>query len=355
MIFNEICNNIIEIGMLEFQNEMASFSDYSLYTSYLTEATASNYNKKKNILSRAFDTIIRMFNKLAEKIQSFFNGGKSKDVDDAINNLKKTSDGKAMLSKKREFKVFKNTKKLDSETAKRLMKAKSLDEIERIMSSYRKQRNSTIKVVSIAIGSVAAISAMKYVLLLKDEIRKAIDNAETYKKLFNDSAVVEVDLEEKNYNLRRYGEYMLNKSEDRHKKATEHIKNMKKTLDIRNKEVESLYIKLDELSKKKAEAFSEVSKNQAHTITEEAKQQINIYNYIMKVSNADINNKDYRNVFTNIGDIQNMSLKEATATMNKLKKLRSNLQGNTDKMVEHAQLNAMLLSIENHIRKLQKK
>ena len=47
MFFNEICDDIIEIGMLEFYNEMATYNDYLVYESYFSEASDTDNKKKK--------------------------------------------------------------------------------------------------------------------------------------------------------------------------------------------------------------------------------------------------------------------------------------------------------------------
>ena len=361
MIFNEICNNIIETGMLEFQNEMASFSDYSLYTGYLTEATASSDNKKKNILVRAFDAIIRMFTKLGEKIQSLFSGREATAIDNAVSNLKKSNQGKNALSKKREFKVFKNTKKLDSETAERLLKAKSTDEIERIMKSYRKQRNATIKIVSVAIGAVAAISTAKYISHINSEIKDVTNRAERYKKTIA-TLTKKLDFER----------YKSSKAEEKHKKATNHIRNasniMKAQKEFLNykdtvikrqeQTISNLNANITEISndfqKKLSEALGEVSKNQAQTIKEEATQQKNFYSYVMKLSKASVKNKDFDYDIPTASDISKMGMTEVSAAMNKLKQLRTSIKNNNGKISTYTQMGDTMKLLEERIKALRK-
>ena len=342
MIFNEICNNIIETGMLEFQNEMASFSDYSLYTSYLIEATASNDNKKKNILVRAFDAIIRMFTKLGEKIQSLFSGREATAIDNAVSNLKKLNQGKNALSQKREFKVFKNTKKLDNETAERLLRAKSTDEIERIMKSYRKQRNATIKIVSVAIGTVAAISTAKYISHIRNEIKDVTNRTERYKK-----SIVTLT------NKLDFERYKSSKAEEKHKKATNHIRNSSNTMKaqkellnykdtvIKRQEqtISNLNANITEITndfqKKLSEALSEVSKNQAQTI-------------------KGVKNQDFNYDIPTANDISKMGMKEATAAMNKLRQIRTSIKNNNGKLSTYKQMGNTMRLLEERIKALRK-
>ena len=353
------CDYIIEIGMLEFQNEMASFSDYSLCTGYLTEATTSSDNKKKNILVRAFDSIIRMFTKLGEKIQSLFSGREATAIDNAVNNLKNLNQGKNVLSQKREFKVFKKTKKLDSETAERLLRAKSTDEIERIMKSYRKQRNATIKIVSVAIGAVAAISTAKYISHINSEIKDLTDRTERYKKSIVTFA-----------NKLEAERYKTSKAEEKHRKATNHIRTTSKTIKaqkelinykdtvIKRQEqtINNLNNNITEITnnfqKKLSEALSEVSKNQAQTIKEEATQQKNFYSYIMKLSKASVKNKDFNYDSPTANDISKMGMKEATAAMNKLRQLRMSIKNNNGKLSTYKQMSNTMRLLEERIRVL---
>ena len=339
MIFNEICNNIIEIGVLEVQNEMASFIDYSNYMSYICESTNTTDNNKKNIIKRAFDAIKRMIDKLIEKIQSLFKGNNTSSIDKAINNLKKTDKGKAALSQKREFKVFKNTEKFDKETAQRLMKAKSVDEIERIMSSYRKQRNSTIKVVSIAIGSVATITAAAYIARLKrlnNDINKILRRTTQSILGYQNEAIYneeKANRYKKDYNnlKKTSDERIKTLNKKLHDTETKLSKTEIELINTRNNLIDKLYdsnrrlgtISFDKkilerdyerLSKRNMENKSIINKlvkslceiytNQAKTIAEDANQQYKFYNSIMKISDTRVVDEDLINVLSNIDDVK---------------------------------------------------
>ena len=229
MIFKEICDNIIEIGMLEVSNEMATFADYSIYESYFTEASESSGSKKKNIIVRAFEALINMFTKLGEKIASLFKGDKGTYIENAVNNLKTTSEGKAKLSKKINFTSFTNTKKFDKETADRLMAAKSTEEIERIMTSYRKQRNTKLKVAAVAIGTVATVFISRHMKGLKSEI----DTTSKQLKKYQDSLA----------SLTRKHESMMSRNKEKSRRAGEHIKNLKQTVSKQQHTMNQMYQK----------------------------------------------------------------------------------------------------------------
>jgi hypothetical protein len=171
--------NILHIAELETEvgyMELADMLSNSFAKEEIIFLEDGNSVNKGNFITRAIAKVKQIGENLKKRITEFFMGKKLKNKADAID--KAVENNPELKNKKVQVLDTKDRDKLTMDTVNKVDKAKTSDEVTKIMEDYKRKRNKIIAAASVSVLTVVAFSA--YIVRGKNkEIQKANQNTAT--------------------------------------------------------------------------------------------------------------------------------------------------------------------------------
>ena len=273
-------NTINTIELIQYKSEKAfdCIIESLLYDDIIDTENEVVLESFQDSIEKFFDKICETIRKIIESIKTSINKIVEKEV--IVNRIsaieKEIKETPSFATKEVKIKDRKKRKELDKAIKFEIVKAGSVDELEKKMKKYKQQRNSMLATTSLVVTSVGALV---YFILkgkskefedLKKKQEETINEVQKYKSLYKKTNEIISDKNDENEQLKDEIEKL--KADNISKKAKYYGNKTKKTVTKISKEVKDQV----QLDKARSSALIEVLKNECSDIADEFKEAIQV-------------------------------------------------------------------------------